>query len=394
MALLGTTSTAKPQPHYNEKAVASNSTSRFQWSFPIKYCFEEGTSKDNVTLALREIESHTCINFTESSNCSILDDGIYFKERVEESYGCSYSKRSINKNVYYAHLSYKCTQNSVLLQKLIFEVLGIVFHEYHNNRDYHITLNRTTANEFKRQYEANYSVNYGALNVSYDFGSMMHSHSKIGNYHNYTFITAKRENLTTFYNKMMGQHYKTTFTDWKTINGLYCTGFCKKNTCKNDGYPHPRNCSKCVCPDGFVGDLCKRIESTSSTCNIVVHNATEQKKFLFHSGKNDFTYQLKASNDKFISITLKDMESKDMTPCYSGSGLEIKYLRYKGLTGLCLCGKNTNIRLTSEGNTMLIRYKGTSDDDYFVLKYKEVPRKQSTSKQQQSSGIIRVGKSK
>ncbi|KAE9412789.1 hypothetical protein Angca_007913, partial [Angiostrongylus cantonensis] len=26
--------------------------------------------------------------------------------------------------------------------------------------------------------------------------------------------------------------------------------------CENEGYPHPRNCSMCICPSGYGGDLC------------------------------------------------------------------------------------------------------------------------------------------
>lgn len=29
-----------------------------------------------------------------------------------------------------------------------------------------------------------------------------------------------------------------------------------KATCQNHGFPNPNNCSRCICPNGFGGDLC------------------------------------------------------------------------------------------------------------------------------------------
>ncbi|PIO53047.1 hypothetical protein TELCIR_25636, partial [Teladorsagia circumcincta] len=50
------------------------------------------------------------------------------------------------------------------------------------------------------------------------------------------------------------------FADYYMMNFLYnCTDRCKSDTsakCENGGFPHPRDCSKCICPRGYGGDQC------------------------------------------------------------------------------------------------------------------------------------------
>ncbi|KHJ78247.1 hypothetical protein OESDEN_22133 [Oesophagostomum dentatum] len=65
-----------------------------------------------------------------------------------------------------------------------------------------------------------------------------------------------------------GDRYKFTlgsgmisFADLSMMNELYsCKAICKNITdaivCENGGFPHPRNCSKCLCPGGYGGDNC------------------------------------------------------------------------------------------------------------------------------------------
>lgn len=35
---------------------------------------------------------------------------------------------------------------------------------------------------------------------------------------------------------------------------------CNSNLkCQNGGYPHPKNCGECLCPDGFIGLDCNQV---------------------------------------------------------------------------------------------------------------------------------------
>uniref|UniRef100_A0A0N4ZEN2 Metalloendopeptidase n=1 Tax=Parastrongyloides trichosuri TaxID=131310 RepID=A0A0N4ZEN2_PARTI len=354
------------KPNFNWDAINYNSISRYSWRFPIKYCVDFSYYEDNVTKAINEFESNTCISFEKVQSCQNLKEGISFRIKVLYQFGCSYDGTTKDKKIHKVYITESCTKNSVLLIKLIFQALGIVYHEYHNNRDSYVTLHNETAVIFKYPYFPDESIDYRVLNVSYDYGSIMHSPSKIGFEKNYKFLSANRRNLSYYYEKMMGQYYKVTFTDWKIINKFYCNDFCKVNstTCKNDGYPHPRNCTSCICPDGFTGDNCKQISN-----KVIVHNATENQKSLFHEGKNNVTFKIKAQNDHIILLSVIEMETKDQIPCYYGSGIEIKHLKYKGVTGLCLCGFNRNIEIFTDGNEALIRYVGRSRSDFFYLEY-------------------------
>uniref|UniRef100_A0A0N4ZZX6 Metalloendopeptidase n=1 Tax=Parastrongyloides trichosuri TaxID=131310 RepID=A0A0N4ZZX6_PARTI len=343
------------KPHFNWKAVHYGSISRFSWRFPIRYCVDFPPYEDNVTKAIDEFESKTCISFKKVSSCQDLVDGIRFRIKVASQFGCSYDGATKDNKIHKVYITDNCLENPVLMIKLLFQVLGITFHEYHNNRDSYVTLHNETAVIFKYPYFPDESIDYRVLNVSYDFGSMMHSPSKIGFNKNYTFITANMRKLSPYYEKMMGQSYKVTFTDWKIINKFYCNNFCKVNsvTCKNDGYSHPRNCKKCICPDGYTWKDCRKIKG-----KLITHEATNVSQFLLHHGKNNVTFRIKAPSNKILSLRVIVMESKDQLPCYYGSGIEIKYAKYKGLTGLCLCGVNKDVKVITDKNEGLIRYVG------------------------------------
>uniref|UniRef100_A0A1I7WQ65 Astacin domain-containing protein n=1 Tax=Heterorhabditis bacteriophora TaxID=37862 RepID=A0A1I7WQ65_HETBA len=57
---------------------------------------------------------------------------------------------------------------------------------------------------------------------------------------------------------MMNEHYK-------------CKSRCPVSSsarCLNGGFPHPRSCSRCICPSGYGGNLCnKRPPGCGSTAN-------------------------------------------------------------------------------------------------------------------------------
>ena len=70
-----------------------------------------------------------------------------------------------------------------------------------------------------------------------------------------------------------------SFYDIKAINTHYCSGelnilirklekkeivdACSSSAtvCENSGYPHPRDCNKCICPSGFTGTRCEDVET-------------------------------------------------------------------------------------------------------------------------------------
>ncbi|KAK6031015.1 hypothetical protein OSTOST_02839, partial [Ostertagia ostertagi] len=61
------------------------------------------------------------------------------------------------------------------------------------------------------------------------------------------------------YQQTLGSPF-ISFVEISMTNEHYkCKENCDPNTsakCENGGYPHPRNCEKCICPGGYGGDLC------------------------------------------------------------------------------------------------------------------------------------------
>ncbi|KAJ1370855.1 Astacin (Peptidase M12A) [Parelaphostrongylus tenuis] len=65
--------------------------------------------------------------------------------------------------------------------------------------------------------------------------------------------------------------------------------------CENGGFPHPRDCSKCICPSGYGGRLCNE---RPSGCGKILTATNEYQelwdvvgnKNYVHNGENDEFY--------------------------------------------------------------------------------------------------------
>ncbi|KAH7689518.1 CBN-NAS-31 protein [Aphelenchoides avenae] len=85
--------------------------------------------------------------------------------------------------------------------------------------------------------------------VPYDYGSNMQ-------YGGYAGDKIVMESLEKGFQHTMGSGRGPMFYDIKSMSDHYgCYAKCTNN-CKNKGIPHPRDCSRCVCPEGFGGKDC------------------------------------------------------------------------------------------------------------------------------------------
>ncbi|CAJ0606083.1 unnamed protein product [Cylicocyclus nassatus] len=111
------------------------------------------------------------------------------------------------------------------------------------------------------------------------------------------------------------------------------------------GYPNPRDCSKCICPDGYGGRLC---DEKPSGCG-EVYRAKSKVQILEQdfgeSGEesDDFikcTFWIKADKGRKIEIRLKDAvaEVTSDSGCVF-AGVEIKLQKDQLLTGYRFCTK-------------------------------------------------------
>ncbi|KAL3121948.1 hypothetical protein niasHT_001947 [Heterodera trifolii] len=105
--------------------------------------------------------------------------------------------------------------------------------------------------------DEHWKINYEPLEKTdnyetpYDFGSIMH----------YTTMDGKNRiiPLNRFYERAAGQREALLFKDTLLLNRIYCSSKCKHspNQCKNGGYPHPKKCWRCLCPNTHRGTQCQ-----------------------------------------------------------------------------------------------------------------------------------------
>ncbi|KJH50660.1 astacin [Dictyocaulus viviparus] len=137
----------------------------------------------------------------------------------------------------------------------------------------------------KHTSETNYNYNF-----TYDYGSVMQygARSVSSNGKPYIiprdikYFTTLGSPFISFYEKLMiNLHYK-------------CTDNCKesKTSCKNGGFPHPRDCSKCICPSGYGGDLC---DQRPPGCGKILSATNEYQEVMETVGKD--YYRREDDND-------------------------------------------------------------------------------------------------
>uniref|UniRef100_A0A0R3RN18 EGF-like domain-containing protein n=1 Tax=Elaeophora elaphi TaxID=1147741 RepID=A0A0R3RN18_9BILA len=104
------------------------------------------------------------------------------------------------------------------------------------------------------------NYNYG---LPYDYGSVMH-YSKKAFTSNSDLTIIPRKSL---YEDTMGSGTGPTFIDLLMMNTHYkCLDHCKNSIkCMNNGYQHPKDCYRCLCPSGYGGRYCER-RAESSGC--------------------------------------------------------------------------------------------------------------------------------
>ncbi|WKX98409.1 hypothetical protein Q1695_013808 [Nippostrongylus brasiliensis] len=221
------------------------------WSKGVNYYFASWASpkmKSAFIKGAKQWQDDTCIDFKEDKDAT---DRIF----VFPEDGCwSYVGRLGNEQK--LSLGNGCESVSTAAHE-IGHALGFYHTMSRHDRDNHITV--VTSNikpdwldQFTKQ-TVSTNDNYG---LKYDNGGIMHyggrSASKNGGYTMVPFDTNYQETL--------GSPF-ISFIELSMMNEHYgCKKRCatSKTPCKNGGFPHPRNCNRCICPSGYGGPLCDR----------------------------------------------------------------------------------------------------------------------------------------
>uniref|UniRef100_A0A183CEX3 Metalloendopeptidase n=1 Tax=Globodera pallida TaxID=36090 RepID=A0A183CEX3_GLOPA len=334
-----------------------------KWTkFPIAISFDQSLGDNPVAweLAIERganlIMKDTCINFTFDLNRE-HNEGIQIYDSRE---GCGSSEvgRSIRKQYicgngtcwspsYWHRLSLTCTDALTAAHELL-HALGL-YHEHQRNDARNFI--KFNPKERDADWLLNYELKLKTDNFGFpfDFGSVMHYYEGWGAHDAYALITIPR-----IYQQTIGQSDKISFKDLAIINRIYCQDTCKnfKIICENGGYPHPRQCEQCLCPEGYGGTRCESLEKDRYCLDfsgfggypkelVADWQTRELKPELSCEGialSCSCHWRIKPKEGKKVRIHLKMLNEalKCEHPCKQ-SYVEVKYRKDKRASGARLC---------------------------------------------------------
>ncbi|WKY09011.1 hypothetical protein Q1695_001847 [Nippostrongylus brasiliensis] len=303
-------------------------------------------------------EKGTCLHIYEDNKAS---DSI----RVLQGAGCFAHVGRIGGKQNLS-IGVKCTSIGAAAHELG-HALGFLHTQSRHDRDRYITVIKDNIrDDWLDQYilaNPQMNENYG---LPYDYGSLMHYGSTSGSKNKQGKLLTMVP-LDTEYTETLGSPF-ISFIDLLMMNKHYnCTEKCKPETsakCENDGFPHPRNCSQCICPGGYGGPLCKdRPEGCGAILDAgpkplefedTVGNKSRRKKL-----RKNFDmcyYWIKAPKGKKVVVELLSFipDGIAVDGCIYG-GVEFKWKEDQRLTGSRYCSvEDANTKLISTSNIMPI----------------------------------------
>ncbi|KAK6725947.1 hypothetical protein RB195_004329 [Necator americanus] len=221
--------------------------------------------------------------------------------------------------------------------------LGFWHTQSRHDRDRFITLDLNNIKpDWRDQFTKQTTVTNNNYDLTYDYGSIMHYGYRSASYNKKPTMIPK----DTLYAQTLGSPF-ISFYELLMMNKHYkCLDNCKPETsaiCQMDGFPHPRDCKKCICPSGFGGDLCDR---RPSGCGQVLNATTNYQTLTDTVGninvgeREDFSkcnYWIQAPKGSRIEVKLESFTRGLAVDGCSYAGVEIKTHSDLRLTGYRFC---------------------------------------------------------
>ncbi|KAH7722545.1 NAS-31 protein [Aphelenchoides avenae] len=267
----------------------------------------------------------------------------------------------------------------------IAHTLGLFHEQSRTDRDSYISLIQANVGKgWASQYAKEPASHQTSLNVPYDYGSVMH-YSAYDPSTEVVIILAKKKP----YQHSMGNNYGPIFNDLLLMNKYYkCSDHCTGGTCKNNGFSHPRDCSKCICPNGFGGDDCSERQPGENGAppecgETVLAKADFQElsgsvdpgpgsgKFKITEKQAGCHFHIKAPPGLHVEVRVKSLSGACTPECYFGS-TEIKYEDFTsgGVRMCCPSHINDVGAVVSNGELAIVSVYSQKGAQTFTLEYR------------------------